>query len=188
MSRLRRTATIALVVVGVVILAGCASDALNPPGHDTTSAAPVPSAEASATGIDLSAIDCATEDPTGLGELTGVWRGSEGGFYYIRHVGDCLWWFGTDVRDIEPGLTGQSGFANVATGRVDGDRIEVEWADLPLGDTLGGGGLSLVYDEALDHLVVIEQRGDWEPFGAHTFTRIEPAASPGPSPSASASK
>ena len=107
--------------------------------------------------------------------------------YYIRQVGDCLWWFGTDVDDIEPGQTDQSGFANVASGRVDGDRIEVEWADLPLGDILGGGGLTLVYDAENDQLTVTGQRGDWEPFGASVFTRIEPDASPQASPSASSS-
>ena len=64
-------------------------------------------------------------------------QGSEGGVYYIRQVGDCLWWFGTELRDIEPGLTGQLGFANVASGRVDGTasrwsgptfRLATSWA------------------------------------------------------------
>jgi hypothetical protein len=150
---------------------------------DAASSTPSPTA----TAADLSAIACATADPTDVGELTGPWRGSEGGVYYIRQVGDCVWWFGTDINGLEPGLTGQNGFANVASGRVDGTRIDVEWADLPAGDTLGGGGLSLVYDEANDRLTVTEQRGDWIPFGATTFTRIEPPASPEPSPSASAS-
>ena len=116
-----------------------------------------------------------------------MWAGSEGGVYYIRQVGDCVWWFGTELKDIEPGQAGQLGFANVATGRVDGTRIEVEWADLPLGNVLGGGGLSLVYDEENDQLSITEQRGDWQPFGASVFTRIEPGASPQASPSASPS-
>ncbi|HEU5204047.1 MAG TPA: hypothetical protein VFU17_07115 [Candidatus Limnocylindrales bacterium] len=163
----------------ILIVAGCGNNAPSPSaGDDITSFAPPSSAG------DLSAIACATEDPEGIGELTGVWLGSEGGYYYVRQVGDCIWWFGTDVRDIEPGLTDQSGFANVASGRVDGDRIDLEWADLPLGDTLGGGGLTLVYDAQNDTLTKIEQRGDWLPFGATTFTRIEPEASPQASPSA----
>lgn len=168
-----------VLVLTVLIVAGCGNDApTQSAADDVASGAPPPAA------ADLSAIACATADPTDLGELTGVWLGSEGGMYYIRQVGDCIWWFGTDVQDIEPGLTDQSGFANVASGRVDGDRVEVEWADLPLGDTLGGGGLSLVYDADADQLTKIEQRGDWQPFGATTFTRIEPDASPEASPSA----
>ena len=178
--RLQRTTAIVLVMTALTV-AGCGNDPPSP------SVAPSPFASVSTTAADLSAIACVTADPTDIGELTGAWLGSEGGVYYIRQVGDCLWWFGTDVDDIEPGLLDQSGFANVASGRVDGDRIEVEWADLPLGDTLGGGGLTLVYDAENDLLTNIEQRGDWQPFGAKTFTRIKPEASPQASPSESAS-
>ena len=179
MIRLRRTTAVAFVVL-VSALAACGNDAPSPSTVDAASAAPE-------TAADLSVIACATDDPTDVGALSGAWLGSEGGVYYIRQVGDCVWWFGTDVNDIEPGLTDQSGFANVASGRVDGDRIEVEWADLPLGDTLGGGGLTLVYDAEKDQLTKVEQRGDWQPFGARTFTRIEPDASPGASPGVTAS-
>jgi hypothetical protein len=170
--------TAIVLVVFVLTVAGCGNDSTSP------SAANEPTSAAPGSASDLSAIACATADPEDVGALTGAWLGSEGGVYYIRQVGDCLWWFGTDVRDIEPGQTDQAGFANVASGRVDGDRIEVEWADLPLGDTLGGGGLTLVYDAENDQLTKVEQRGDWMPFGARTFTRIEPEASPSASPSA----
>jgi hypothetical protein len=143
---------------------------------------PSPSAEAG-EGPDLSAIACATADPTDLGELTGAWLGSEGGNYYLRHVGDCVWWFGTEVDDIQPGVIGQPGFANVASGRFDGGLLVVEWADIPLGNVLGGGGLTFVYDAANDRLLLTEQRGDWVPFGGTELTRIEPEASPKASPS-----
>ena len=138
---------------------------------------------------DLSAIACATDDPEDVGELTGAWSGNDSGVYYIRQVGDCVWWFGTELEDIERGLTGQPGFANVASGRTVGTRVEVEWADLPMGNILGGGGLTLFYDEASDQLTIIGQRGDWQPFGATIFTRIvaSPGAEPSPSPSESAS-
>ena len=72
-------------------------------------------------------------------------------------------------------------------GGAAGRRIDVEWADLPMGNILNGGGLTFVYDEETDQLTITEQRGDGLPFGATTFTRIEPTASPDPSPSASAS-
>ena len=176
MNRLRGATALALVVTGMLSMTGCGNDAPTQSAADDLA-----SAAARSPSGQLSAIACATEDPEGVGELTGVWRGSEGGYYYVRQVGDCIWWFGTDVRDIEPGLTDQSGFANVASGRVDGDRIDLEWADLPLGDTLGGGGLTLVYDAQNDTLTKIEQRGDWLPFGATTFTRIAPEASLAPS-------
>jgi hypothetical protein len=152
------------------------------------SIAPSPSiADSTATPNDLAAIACATGDPEDVGELTGAWSGSEGGVYYIRQVGDCVWWFGTELQDIEPGVTGQPGFANVASGRVDGTRVEVEFADVPIGNILGGGGLTFVYDEQNGTLTLTEQRGDWVPFGASVLTRIEPETSPDPTRSASPS-
>jgi hypothetical protein len=178
----RRIAGLVLAVTAGLTVAGCGTNPSSP-----SAASDAPSQAPSSSATDLSAIACATADPRDLGDLTGVWLGSEGGYYYVRQVGDCIWWFGTDVRQIEPGLTDQSGFANVASGRVDGDRIDLEWADLPLGDTLGGGGLTLVYDPENDQLTKIEQRGDWQAFGANTFTRIEPDASQQASPSATAS-
>ena len=133
-------------------------------------------AAASATATnDLAAIGCATDDPEDVGALTGAWSGDDGGVYYIRQVGDCVWWFGTDLADIEPGKTGQSGFANVAAGRVDGTEIELEWADLTLGNILGGGGLTVTIDEGGDSLRVTEQRGDWGA-GLKSLTRIKAAA------------
>ncbi len=59
--------------------------------------------------------------------------------YYIRQVGDCVWWFGTEVRTSNSVATGQRGFANVASGRIDGTEVDLEWADVPLGDTVNGG-------------------------------------------------
>jgi hypothetical protein len=107
--------------------------------------------------------------------------------YYLRQVGDCVWWFGTEIDDIEPGATGQPGFANVASGRLDGIYLVLEYVDLPLGDVLGGGGLTFFYDEANSQLTLIEQRGDWQPFGDSVLTRFVPPASPDPSERASPS-
>jgi hypothetical protein len=164
---------LATVIVPLVV-AGCGDSS------------PSPSAEAS-TGPDLSAIACATDDPTDQGELTGAWQGNDGGVYYIRHVGVCVWWFGTEIEAIDPGVTGQPGFANVASGRLNGSLLEVEWADVPVGSVMGGGGLTFVYDVANDQLLLTEQRGDWIPFGGTVLTRIEPEASQEASPSVSPS-
>jgi hypothetical protein len=179
-----RTAIGLVVLTLTLALAACGNDvsSSSPPDGATSSAAR-PSAGDRTAATDLSAIACATNDPDDVGDLTGAWSGDDTGVYYIRQVGDCVWWFGTEIDDIEPGLTGQPGFANVASGRVDGNQIDVEWADLPVGNILGGGGLTLVYDEETDQLLITEQRGGWQPFGASTFTRIDPDASPDASPS-----
>ena len=176
---LRTAARVFIALVLTLLLAAC-GDAEPSPSTASPNADPSPTS-------DLGAIACATDDPEGVGELTGAWSGSGGGVYYIRQVGDCVWWFGTELEDIEPGGTGQPGFANVASGRVYGLRIEVEYVDLPVGDILGGGGLTWVYDRPNSQLVLTEQRGVWIPFGDSVLTRIEPNASPDAIPSASPS-
>lgn len=184
-TRLRRGAAIAVGVVPMALaLAGCGGDV----------ASPTPPGESASTTVspgtavtDLSAIGCATDDPAGVGELTGAWQGNDRGVYYIRQVGDCVWWFGTEVDEIEPGATGQPGFANVASGRMVGTQVDLEWADVPLGNILNGGGLTFLYDEANDTLTLTEQRGGGQEFGGTVLIRIEPPASPAASPSPSAS-
>jgi hypothetical protein len=171
MSFLRRLAlTGAPALILTVAIAGCGNGA----------ASLSPTASSSSASPDLSAIACATSDPTDVGDLTGAWEGDDGGVYYIRQVGDCVWWFGTDVTEMNP--AGQRGFANVASGRIEGTRIDVEYVDLPLGNVLGGGGLTLVYDEETGELTIAEQRGEWMPFGASRLTRTEAESSPTASP------
>jgi hypothetical protein len=184
-TRLRRTAANA-VVAPLLTLASvaCGADTTSPTPR---SGIPSPSAGSGVAITDLSAIGCATDDPAGVGELTGAWEGNDGGVYYIRQVGDCVWWFGTEVEDIDPGATGQRGFANVASGRIVGTQIDLEWADVPLGNKVNGGGLTYAYDEANDRLTLTEQRGGGEPFGGTLLTRFEPPASTAASPSPPAS-
>jgi len=170
----RRTAL--LVSTLTLAIAGCGVDAPSP--------SPSPSERTGTRDIDLSAIACATIDPTGSGELTGAWSGDDGGVYYIRQVGDCVWWFGTTLEDLTSGRTGQGGLSNVASGRIEGIHVEVEYVDLPAGEQPGGGGgLTLVYDAENEELAITEQRGDWLHYAASRLTRIEPAESPEPSPS-----
>lgn len=179
----RRAASIAFVVLLVaVVVASCGttlerSPAENGPSHSTGGGMAV---------TDLSAIGCARDDPADAGELTGAWAGNDSGVYYIRQVGDCVWWFGTEVTEIERGVTDQRGFANVASGRIVGNQVDLEWADVPLGDTVNGGGLTFIYDAGRGELTLLEQRGGIS-FGGTVLTRIDPTASPTASPSLSAS-
>ena len=189
MTRVLRTSAFATILIALIV-AGCGNNAPSPTStYVFPTFAPIPSSQAGAgaAATDLSVVGCGTADPTDVGALTGAWEGSEGGTYYIRQVGDCVWWFGTEIEDIEPGVTGQPGFSNVAAGRLDGTRVDVEFVDIPLGNVMGGGGLTLVYDPETDQLTIVEQRGDWQTFGARTFSRIKPAESPSPGLTASPS-
>jgi hypothetical protein len=172
-----------VVLLLALAVAGCGSDAPTP-------SAPAGSAEASPSAAgsgmamtDLSVIGCAADDPTDEGKLTGAWAGNDSGVYYIRQVGDCVWWFGTEVRDIELGATGQRGFANVASGRIVGTQVDLEWVDVPLGYTVNGGGLTFIYHQERGELTLAEQRGGREPFGGTVLTRIQPEATASATPS-----
>ena len=135
---------------------------------------------------DLAVIGCAEGDPTDEGELTGAWAGNDSAVYYVRQVVGCVWWFGTEVRDIELGPTSQRGFANVASGRIVGSQVDIEWVDVPLGYTVNGGGLTFIYDEERGELTLVEQRGGGIPFGGTVLTRIPPDGTSSRAPSATA--
>jgi hypothetical protein len=176
-----RLAPHALVVLALaVVVAGCGTAPESSPAEN----GPSPSTGDGMAVTDLSVIGCARDDPADEGELTGAWSGNDSGTYYIRQVGDCVWWFGTEVRDIELGPTGQRGFANVASGRMVGSQVDLEWVDVPLGYTVNGGGLTFTYDAANDQLTLVEQRGGRIPFGGTVLTRIQPDATSSATPSA----
>lgn len=181
-----RSTTYQMCVVLLLALAlgGCGSDAPSP-STPAGSATATPSAAGSVMAMtDLSVVGCAADDPTDEGELTGAWAGNDTGVYYIRQVGDCVWWFATEVRDIELGPTSQRGFANVASGRIVGTQVDLEWVDVPLGYTVNGGGLTFIYDEERGELTLAEQRGGRLPFGGTVLTRIERDATSSAAPSA----
>ena len=179
----RQAATAAFfALLLVLVIAGCGSTAEQSSVH--TSAGSSPTSSGGMPLTDLSVIGCAADDPADEGELTGAWAGNDSGVYYIRQVGDCVWWFGTEVRDLELGPTDQRGFANVASGRIVGTQVDLEWADVPLGNIVNGGGLTFIYDEERGELTLADQRGGNQPFGGTVLTRIDPDATSSATPSA----
>jgi hypothetical protein len=147
-------------------------------------ASPTPSPAATATaqptpagpGCPAPADADASPDPAGL---TGRWSADDGGRYYLHQVGDCLWWAG-----LSDGGSGTD-FTNVAVGRVEGDTIELEWADVPRGRSLGGGTLTLRMEGSPANRLAKESETGTG-LEATTWTRLTPAGpaqSPSPSPS-----
>ena len=185
MTSSRLTASLGFVILLLAIVITACGATLEPSPAANDAASPPPSAPADGIAItDLSVIGCAGDDPADEGQLTGAWAGNDSGVYYIRQVGDCVWWFGTEVRDIELGPTRQRGFANVASGRIVGTQVDLEWADVPLGYTVNGGGLTFIYDEDRGELTLTDQRGGSQPFGGTVLTRIQPDATSSATPSA----
>lgn len=65
--------------------------------------------------------------------LTGFYRGSNDGFYYVRQVGSEVFWFGEE---------GNGSWANVFHGELRGARITGGFFDVPKGSTTGRGELT----------------------------------------------
>jgi len=80
-------------------------------------------------------------------DLTGRWLANDGSVYYLRQIGNELWWAGFSVEspqgvsDFHTGLQ----FTNVFHGQVSPGSVSGEWADVPRGRTFGTGTLTLSF-------------------------------------------
>lgn len=72
-------------------------------------------------------------------ELTGVWNCNDGGVYYIRQVGNTVWWMGLSNNGVG------SNWSNVFNGSVDGLNVSGRWADVPRGTIMNSGSISVKY-------------------------------------------
>jgi len=93
-------------------------------------------------------------------DLTGVWSADDGGTYYLRQVGNRLWWFG---RSGDNGAT----WSNVFQGVMQGNHVGGTWADVPMGRIMGAGEMYLNI-VSLDRLVASNKTGG---FGGSVWTR-----------------
>lgn len=76
------------------------------------------------------------DGPNTNADLTGVWSCDDGGIYYIRQLGNIVWWDGEKDE-------ANSGWANVARGTISGDTVTLDYADVPEGNSDGYGTLVL---------------------------------------------
>ena len=175
-----RGTTLLVAVTLALSLAACSSAEPSP----SVIASAEPSATLPGGGAESPSADpaaavvpgCDPSTPDAFGGLTGVWQADDDGIYYIRQTGDaCVWWFGTDV-----GRTQGNMFSNVAVGQVDGDLIHLEWADVPYGNLLNGGTLTLQVSADGNTLTQVTGTGG---FGGHVWTRQVVTPSPGASAS-----
>jgi hypothetical protein len=86
-------------------------------------------------------------------DLTGDWSCSLGGDYYIRQLGNSIMWYG-EAAAISPY------FSNVAYGWINGNIIDMTWADVPKGTNSASGSLKLVVSSN-DEINIKEQTGGW---------------------------
>jgi hypothetical protein len=95
--------------------------------------------------------------------LSGTWLADDGGTYYLRQIGDELWWVGVSGGLMYPGVES----CTVFHGSVTDSGVTGEWSAVPRGALHGHGTLALRRDGA-NHLL---RAGETGGFGASTWLR-----------------
>jgi len=116
-----------------------------------------------------------TSQPEEL-DLTGVWSCDDGGTYYIRQLGNTIWWFGES--SVNPGR-----WSNAAKGTIIRNEISLDWSDVPKGCNLVSGVLALNV-LSKDKLTATKKTGG---FGGSTWTRTASTACPDSMPTSNGS-
>jgi hypothetical protein len=93
----------------------------------------------------------------GFAQLTGEWKDDNGGCYKIRQINNQIFW----SMDARPRVV------NVFMGYLAGNTITGIWADVPGGEMMGNGTLSLKV-ESQNRMVKIDQSGN---YGANVLLR-----------------
>ncbi|MCJ7444367.1 MAG: hypothetical protein MUO26_07555 [Methanotrichaceae archaeon] len=71
-------------------------------------------------------------------DLTGTYLGKPDGVYFIKQIGNQIYWLGEASSQNYPPF-----WANVAYGTKSGSTVNVNWADIPKGSTMNGGTATL---------------------------------------------
>ena len=100
--------------------------------------------------------------------LTGEWRSNDGGTYYVRHIGNVVWWIG-----LSGGNDGRT-YSNIFRGMITtldvyGRGIEGEWVDVPRGTNMGAGTMVL-HISSPTIIYKISQTGG---FGPDTWAKLK---------------
>lgn len=93
-------------------------------------------------------------------DLTGVWDGDDGGIYYLRQIGNEIFWYGEN-DPLNPS------WSNVAHGRIYGSILILNWADVTKG-ILRNDGLLIVRAVSDFQMVLVYKD---KPFGGSLWTR-----------------
>ena len=114
-------------------------------------------------------------------DLTGTWTADDGGIYYLRQLGNTIWWAGlsTDssqgVNDFQRGTR----FTNVFRGTIQGNTIQGTWADVPRGQSVRSGSLTLsVASIGFPVGIVLQRQSETGGFGGKTWSIVVPRNPP----------
>jgi len=113
-------------------------------------------------------VACSTDAPVTV-NLSGTWTANDGGTYWVRQIGSCLWWtgFSGPVNTVTMGRT----FANAFLGTVTSKFVSGSWADVPRGGTTGSGTLILGFSVSGTSGRLYKISGTGSAFGGSVWTR-----------------
>src|SRR5436305_15187818 len=97
-------------------------------------------------------------------DLNGYYLSDDGGAYFIRQIGDHVYWFGEDPN---------GAYANVLIGTISGNKLTARYWDVPKGKTQGMGEITLTIQENGATLVKVSSTS---PFGTKTLKKQTPHA------------
>lgn len=97
-------------------------------------------------------------------DLTGVWKSQDQGNYYVRQLGNDIIWVGMSPDQ------GQT-WTNAFVGKINGDTITGNWADVPRGKVQGFGTLTLKVTNEGGRISIQKTGSTGSPFGATTWER-----------------
>lgn len=173
---------IVAAVVACLTLAACGT---SPTGESPSATGAAPSASpvasvaaATPTPSRVAAAPCEKRtlafDPAKV-QLTGAWLANDDGVYYIRQIGNKVWWNGMSGQAGRPESLGRE-WNNVAAGELKSDlTIDLDWADVPRGGILGDGTLKFKVEATADgntQLTKVSETGTG--FGGEIFSPCAP--------------
>ncbi len=136
------------VAFATFALAAC-STAVTPAPSATSAVAPAPSATVAAsptTSVADVLYTCESRvlpwDGSSAIDLTGTWAGDDQGVYYLRQIGDQVWWLGMSGLGQTFADRGVD-WTNVYLGTLSGDTVSGTYADVPQGKILDKGPVVL---------------------------------------------
>lgn len=148
-ARLAVAALVAVVAVGgaLYLLGGSGGVGSN---------GPTPSPQIAPTSIvppPIALYRCGSRTMTWDGssaiDLTGTWAGDDDGVYYLREIGDEVWWLGMSGIG-GPLVSRGSDWTNVYHGTLSGDTVTGTYADVPGGKIRDNGPVVLKLTRASD--------------------------------------
>ena len=143
-----------LVAIVAVALTACSPSATPSPNPTAQ-----PTAQAAAALFTCASRTLAWDGKSAI-DLTGTWAGDDQGVYYLRQLGDQVWWLGMSGIG-GPLVNRGTDWTNVYRGTLSGDTVTGTYADVPPGKiqdngpvvlkltSTSGGGISLVRTDPL---------------------------------------